>query len=67
MRHDQLERMPCPPRLSPEEARHAGLRQRLTKVCIDAGTEGNIYVNGERFKTSDLKFVLDNFQCPKPK
>lgn len=45
MKHDQLYDIPCRSRLSPDEALHAGIRQRLTRVRIDAGTNGNIFIN----------------------
>lgn len=65
MRPGDLEGHYCKPRLSPEQALHAGIRQRLTKVGIDAGTNGNVYINGERFSAEHFRFLLDNFQCPK--
>jgi len=67
MRPSELEGHRCAPRISPEQALHSGIRQRLARVAIDAGHGGNIYVNGERFSAAHFQFLIDNFQCPKPK
>lgn len=67
MRPGDLEGHYCKPRLSPDEARHSGIRQRLNRVAIQAGPDGTIFINGDAFRADDFRFLRDNFQCPKPK
>jgi len=67
MNPGSLREMPASPTPSPEECLWRGTRQRLQAVANTAGTRGNIYINGERFSTEHLQFVIDNFHCPKPK
>lgn len=67
MRPSELEGLPAAKHESAEVCLWRGIRCRLQVVANVAGDDGLIYINGQTFTPTHFKFLLDNFQCPKPK
>lgn len=67
MNHASLDRMPAAPCYTPEESLHRGIRQRLQGVVNQAGKSGAVFINGERFSTEHVQFLINNFHLPKLK
>jgi hypothetical protein len=65
MRPSELEGHSCTTRESANMILFRGTRQRLTKILIDAGKSGKIYINGETFNVQQFKLVLDCLTSPK--